>query len=282
MKNLIGFLFSLIITNLQGQTAILGESINSVGVRGTSSSSSGVFGFSLNSNGVRGESSTHYGFWGYSDFGTGARFTGRGGVAIELGGAYSQWGDGLDDCVIKTAGGIGGDMILVAEDNYHIHLDDDANSTSEFAIYNGTNGKILTITEAGNLSTLGTINGSSDINRKEKITQVDNRSILDKVATLSISEWQFIGEEGRHIGPMVQDFYAAFGLGQGETTIATVDADGIAFAAIQELKKENDLLKLENEIVKKHILEIQNQMLQIQKIKRKSSKSESSKKLRVW
>ena len=50
----------------------------------------------------------------------------------------------------------------------------------------------------------------------------------------------------RHIGPMAQDFYAAFGLGQGETTIATVDADGVALAAIQALAKENEELKLEN------------------------------------
>lgn len=49
---------------------------------------------------------------------------------------------------------------------------------------------------------------------------------------------------------MAQDFYAAFGLGQGETTIATVDADGVAFATIQALneKLENKNYVLENEV----------------------------------
>jgi len=42
---------------------------------------------------------------------------------------------------------------------------------------------------------------------------------------------------------MAQDFYAAFGLGQGETTIATVDADGVALAAIKALAEENRELK---------------------------------------
>jgi hypothetical protein len=34
---------------------------------------------------------------------------------------------------------------------------------------------------------------------------------------------------------MAQDFRAAFGLGENDTTIATVDADGVALAAIQGL-----------------------------------------------
>ena len=39
----------------------------------------------------------------------------------------------------------------------------------------------------------------------------------------------------RHIGPMAQDFYAAFGLGVDDRHIGTVDADGVALAAIQGL-----------------------------------------------
>ncbi len=134
-------------------------------------------------------------------------------------------------------------MILVSLDNLHIHLDDDANSTSSFAILNGTSSTLWSINEAGNVNTLGAINGSSDLNRKENIISIESSDILQKVADLPISQWQFKGEQITHIGPMAQDFYAAFGLGEGETTIATDDADGIALAAIQALKIENDLLK---------------------------------------
>ena len=39
----------------------------------------------------------------------------------------------------------------------------------------------------------------------------------------------------RHVGPMAQDFYAAFGVGEDEKHITTIDADGVALAAIQGL-----------------------------------------------
>jgi hypothetical protein len=42
---------------------------------------------------------------------------------------------------------------------------------------------------------------------------------------------------------MAQDFYAAFGVGENDTTITTIDADGVALAAIQGLYAENQALK---------------------------------------
>jgi hypothetical protein len=45
---------------------------------------------------------------------------------------------------------------------------------------------------------------------------------------------------------MAQDFYAAFGVGEDDTHITTVDADGVALAAIQGLYAENQALKVEN------------------------------------
>ena len=40
------------------------------------------------------------------------------------------------------------------------------------------------------------------------------------------------------MGPMAQDFYAAFGLGGGDTTITSMDPDGVALAAIQGLNQK--------------------------------------------
>ena len=45
---------------------------------------------------------------------------------------------------------------------------------------------------------------------------------------------------------MAQDFRAAFGLGIGSKTIAGVDADGVAFSAIQGLYRQNQALQREN------------------------------------
>ena len=95
----------------------------------------------------------------------------------------------------------------------------------------------------GNITAGGTCCSSSDVNRKEKLAPVITKTILEKVVALPISEWQFIGENVRHMGPMAQDFYTAFGLGANDTSIASVDADGIALVAIQALKAENDALK---------------------------------------
>jgi hypothetical protein len=93
----------------------------------------------------------------------------------------------------------------------------------------------------GNLTTSGTVNGTSDRNAKEKFTAVSSREVLDKVAALPITEWNFKNEsEIRHIGPMAQDFYAAFSVGMDDKHIATVDEGGVALAAIQGLKQEAD------------------------------------------
>jgi hypothetical protein len=63
--------------------------------------------------------------------------------------------------------------------------------------------------------------------------------VLEKVAALPISRWNFKGDTATpHVGPMAQDFHAAFRLGTDERHIATVDADGVALAAIQGLNQK--------------------------------------------
>jgi hypothetical protein len=82
-------------------------------------------------------------------------------------------------------------------------------------------------------------NPPSDRNLKENFKPVDAREVLEKVASIPISRWNFIGDAGTpHIGPMAQDFHAAFGTGTDDRHIATVDADGVALAAIQGLNEK--------------------------------------------
>ncbi len=59
---------------------------------------------------------------------------------------------------------------------------------------------------------------------------------------LPISKWSYKVEDGsvRHIGPMAQDFAAAFGLGSDDRSIGTVDADGVALAAMQALLRDRE------------------------------------------
>ena len=68
---------------------------------------------------------------------------------------------------------------------------------------------------------------------------MDAREVLAKVAALPLTKWNYKENTGStHIGPMAQDFYAAFGVGPDDKHIASVDADGVALAAIQGLNQK--------------------------------------------
>jgi trimeric autotransporter adhesin len=77
----------------------------------------------------------------------------------------------------------------------------------------------------------------SDRALKENVTPVNGREVLAQLADLPLATWNYLSEDAavRHMGPMAQDFYAAFGLGDSERHISTIDADGVALAAIQGL-----------------------------------------------
>ena len=77
---------------------------------------------------------------------------------------------------------------------------------------------------------------------------VDGREVLDKLAGLPIGTWsyQWDGPAVRHLGPMSQDFMAAFGLGDDERRINLLDANGVTMVAIQALYRR--VIQLEQEL----------------------------------
>jgi hypothetical protein len=80
----------------------------------------------------------------------------------------------------------------------------------------------------------------SDRNMKTAIAPLDDAVVLAKVAALPISTWSYTSERGvRHVGPMAQDFYAAFGVGEDDRHITSIDEDGVALAAIKGLNKRS-------------------------------------------
>jgi hypothetical protein len=82
----------------------------------------------------------------------------------------------------------------------------------------------------------GTWASASDRNLKTDVARIDDAAVLDKVATLPIERWSYKSERGvRHLGPMAQDFYAAFGVGEDDKHITSIDEDGVALAAIKAL-----------------------------------------------
>ena len=93
------------------------------------------------------------------------------------------------------------------------------------------------LTEYGKVSqaTLVAPSTASDRTLKEGFAPVDPRAVLAAVVTLPIERWSYKGEPARHLGPMAQDFAAAFGLGPDDRHIFPLDAAGVALAAIQGL-----------------------------------------------
>lgn len=90
----------------------------------------------------------------------------------------------------------------------------------------------------------------SDRNAKDDFQPVNPLEVLEKVVALPVMTWRYKSQDAavRHIGPVAQDFHAAFGVGESERTITTVDADGVALAAIQGLNQKLEIRNQESEV----------------------------------
>jgi hypothetical protein len=121
-------------------------------------------------------------------------------------------------------------------------------------IIRGFNGGALQLQlqSDGDLVIGGALTQNSDRSRKEAIEPVDVQAVLDALRELPMLSWRYKHDRdaARHIGPMAQDFHAAFGLGSTPKGIAVVDAQGVSLAALQALADRNaelerQLLELE-------------------------------------
>jgi len=97
----------------------------------------------------------------------------------------------------------------------------------------------VVVTSTG-ITLSGTLSYSSDRNLKEGFAPVEGASLLTKLNAIPMQTWKYKTERPgiRHLGPMAQDFRAAFGLGEDDKHISTVDEGGVALAAVQELYRE--------------------------------------------
>ena len=103
---------------------------------------------------------------------------------------------------------------------------------------------VSTLDNNGNWLATGSITANafisvSDRNAKENFQDVSAQDVLNKVATLPMTRWNFKQDTGvQHIGPMAQDFQAAFRLSADDKHISLVDEGGVALAAIQGLNQK--------------------------------------------
>jgi hypothetical protein len=102
----------------------------------------------------------------------------------------------------------------------------------------------------------------SDRTAKTGILPVDGHDTLERLMKVSISTWSYRDQAPtvRHMGPVAQDFYSSFGLGEDNRYISTVDADGVALASIQGMyqtlkaqEKQLKTLEAENAAQRKQL-----------------------------
>ncbi|KAB2901758.1 MAG: hypothetical protein F9K31_00780 [Dokdonella sp.] len=147
----------------------------------------------------------------------------------------------LDGFILQKPGDGGGIAMLVGANAQVIGFNGGLPSAAQpFKVgTNPTNGN------GAYLSAGGTWTNASSRFFKQGFANVDAGEVLAKLVAMPMQTWYYLdGEaEGRHLGPVAEDFASAFGLGHDAQHISTVDANGVALAAIQGL---NQKLEAEN------------------------------------
>ncbi len=118
--------------------------------------------------------------------------------------------------------------------------------------FSANTGDEVEMMDNGDMTIAGTLTENSDRDKKHNIVPVAQDEILAKVMQLPIATWERIVDEPdiQHMGPMAQDFFALFGLGDDNRHIATIDTSGVALAAIQALGQKLEAKQGELEALK--------------------------------
>lgn len=134
------------------------------------------------------------------------------------------------------------------------------NSGNFFMGASGQPALSLLLTPDGTL-TVNTLVQTSDREQKRDIEAVDAQAVLARVAELPLATWRFkpaVARDGAlHLGPMAQDFSAAFGLGSDERHLSPGDLAGVALAAIQALSSRNADLAERQQALEQRLRELE-------------------------
>lgn len=192
----------------------------------------GVFVENAGRDGVYVENANNYG--GYfigENSGVHAMNTRDNGADLVLGGNIGRL---TSDPEVNTS-----DLFIEANRNVKLRLDQGKLANGVFEVQDEDGIPILQLfEETGELLITGPLTELSDVNQKINTSSIDAKAILARLMKVPIYHWAYRDSpEVPHIGPMAQDFFAAFHLGKNDTSISTIDRDGVALAAIQGLYK---------------------------------------------
>ena len=141
------------------------------------------------------------------------------------------------------------------------------NASGQLEIYRSSSGTAMARFNSGGLTVNGTFVSASDRNVKAGFEPVDAQAILEKVAALPITRWHYTNDAATpHLGPVAQDFQAAFAVGPDDKHIASVDADGVALAAIQGLNQKVEEQRSQLKRKESEIRELKDRLEALEKI----------------
>ncbi|HUD47222.1 MAG TPA: tail fiber domain-containing protein [Candidatus Baltobacteraceae bacterium] len=139
---------------------------------------------------------------------------------------------------------------------------------------NGVASGLMQVDQSGNVIAKGNItaNGvliTSDRNAKENFTALDATTVLAKVVAMPVTQWNYKEDAAKkHVGPMAQDFHAAFQLdGADDKHISVIDEGGVALAAIQGLNQKLNEKDAQIEALTEKVVALNEQSAQIQDLK---------------
>lgn len=106
----------------------------------------------------------------------------------------------------------------------------------------------------------------SDRNVKTDIRPIDVDDILARVVALDISTWRYKKDPAdvRHLGPMAQDFRAAFGLWDTDRMIFPLDATGVSMAAIQGLHRRLQAAEAEGDALRARLEQLERRLADLE------------------
>ena len=93
----------------------------------------------------------------------------------------------------------------------------------------------------------------SDRNRKENFSDLDGEDVLRRLKSVPVSSWNYKTQDKsiRHIGPMAQDLFAAFGVGESDKMINSIDIDGVNLAGVRALADRTSRQQQEMDALRK-------------------------------
>ena len=188
---------------------------------------------------------------------------------ISAGAYYATIGGGVDNAVGGAGGTVPGgngngaigvnsfaagtfaqatnDGSFVLADSTYVHFNSTANNQFSARFGGGyrflTGGSVV-FTNGGSGQSVswspgfGSWSFTSDRSAKENFQPLDVQKVLAKVAQMPLTEWSYKGYAERHVGPMAQDFHAAFPLNPNDKLLNSADEAGITLAAIQGLNQK--------------------------------------------